>query len=103
MMDGCGRYSWPDGRVYSGQYVLDQKHGFGVLSWTDGRRYEGFWDSGRQHGLGRLCSGSGRSCLALWERGERLAWRGEEEERRPSSSLQSRRSHVRISDDVDRT
>ena len=31
-----------------GQYVRDQKNGFGVFTWADGRRYEGYWNKGER-------------------------------------------------------
>ena len=37
-MHGLGVYTWPDGRVYEGEYREDKKHGFGVCTWPDGRR-----------------------------------------------------------------
>lgn len=28
-MHGKGVFKWPDGRVYTGQYLNDKKHGYG--------------------------------------------------------------------------
>ncbi|CAJ1352654.1 unnamed protein product, partial [Effrenium voratum] len=68
-----------DGRCYKGQYVRDQKDGFGIFTWADGRRYEGYWCKGRQHGVGRLCNSQGSHRLAQWESGERKKWMEEEQ------------------------
>lgn len=38
---------WPDGKFYSGEYLNDKKHGFGVFQLSDGRRYEGKWAHGK--------------------------------------------------------
>jgi len=32
-MHGKGIFSWPDGRVYEGDYVDDKKQGSGVFIW----------------------------------------------------------------------
>ena len=40
-MHGKGKYTWPDGRIYDGEYVNDKKEGEGVYSWSDGRQYSG--------------------------------------------------------------
>ena len=37
---------WPDGRIYSGNYELDKKKGFGIYKWPDGKKYEGYWQNG---------------------------------------------------------
>ena len=42
-MDGKGVFTWPDGRKYDGEYLLDKKHGFGIFTFKDGRIYEGEW------------------------------------------------------------
>ena len=40
-MDGKGIFTWPDGRRYEGDYLVDKKHGYGVFEWPDGRKYRG--------------------------------------------------------------
>jgi len=40
-MHGVGKYVWPDGRSYDGNYENDKKHGHGVYTWSDGRQYSG--------------------------------------------------------------
>ena len=37
--EGKGKLSWPDGRVYEGDFVNDKKHGLGTLKFDDGRMY----------------------------------------------------------------
>lgn len=32
-MQGQGVYTWPDGKIYEGKYLEDQKHGFGIFKW----------------------------------------------------------------------
>ncbi len=39
MMHGNGKYSWPDGREYQGEYYCNKKHGEGTFIWPNGSRY----------------------------------------------------------------
>ena len=32
-MDGEGIFTWPDKRKYTGQYMDDKKHGYGLFEW----------------------------------------------------------------------
>ena len=32
-MDGEGVFTWPDKRMYTGQYKDDKKHGYGLFEW----------------------------------------------------------------------
>lgn len=47
-MHGKGKYTWPDGRSYDGEYVNDKKEGKGIYTWADGRQYNGQWLNGKQ-------------------------------------------------------
>lgn len=62
-MDGQGRFTWPDGRIYQGQYLNDKKHGYGVFNWyirinkivrQNNRMYRGQWKNGKQDGEGEF-------------------------------------------------
>ena len=46
-MDGRGTFTWPDGRLYIGEFVKDKKEGSGIFLWTDGRKYDGEWKDGK--------------------------------------------------------
>ena len=37
-MNGFGRFKWPDGRIFEGEYLNDKKDGFGIFNWPDGSR-----------------------------------------------------------------
>merc|ERR1712050_416239 len=45
-MHGVGKYVWPDGKEYSGQYWFDKKDGFGILKDNNGEVSPGFWSQG---------------------------------------------------------
>jgi hypothetical protein len=32
-MDGEGKFTWPDGRKYEGEYKDDKKEGYGTFEW----------------------------------------------------------------------
>ena len=53
MKEGKGKYFWPDGKQYFGQFSQDKKEGIGKYIWNDGRVYLGFWKGNKQSGLGR--------------------------------------------------
>ena len=40
-MNGHGKYFLSDGRCYEGQFLDDQKEGFGIFKWPNGDKFEG--------------------------------------------------------------
>ena len=58
-MHGEGRFEWPDGRTYTGAYIMDKKEGYGEMRWDDGRAYKGAWVGGRQDGPGTYVNAEG--------------------------------------------
>lgn len=50
MIQGKGTYTWPDGKMYEGEYRNGKKNGYGIYKFPDGRRYEGYWVDGLQNG-----------------------------------------------------
>ena len=68
-------YRWKDGRVFSGEYLNDKKHGYGIYEWDDDRKYSGYWANGKQHGLGVYhVPKEDRIKHGLWEDGKRVEW-----------------------------
>ena len=47
MMHGHGKFNWPDGNEYVGEFIKDKKQGKGVFKWADGRIYDGTWLEGK--------------------------------------------------------
>ena len=43
-MPGFGKYIWPDGKTYEGEWQLNKMRGKGVLTMKDGTRYEGVFN-----------------------------------------------------------
>jgi hypothetical protein len=55
-----GTYTYPDGKVFTGQWELRERNGLGTLKYADGRVYEGGFKSGLRHGQGVMTWPSGR-------------------------------------------
>ena len=43
-MSGIGKYTWPDGKIYEGNWENNKTRGRGVLITTDGKRHEGIFN-----------------------------------------------------------
>mmetsp|Transcript_78835 Transcript_78835/g.239106 ORF Transcript_78835/g.239106 Transcript_78835/m.239106 type:complete len:286 (-) Transcript_78835:118-975(-) len=67
---GRGRMQWRHGRgamVYEGEYLDDKKHGEGRFTWPSGKAYDGQWVRGQRHGVGEDISADGVRCRGLWQ------------------------------------
>ena len=47
-----GEYSWPDGRLYVGDWKDNKMHGNGVFKFADGKIYEGEYADDKRHSYG---------------------------------------------------
>ena len=74
MKHGSGDFTWPDGKVYRGNYVKDKKDGYGIFEWADGRKYIGYWKEGKQHGRGTYISPKGTRREGMWNEGRCIQW-----------------------------
>ena len=74
-MNGKGKFEWPDGRIYDGEYKNDKKEGHGVFTWPDGRQYDGNWKNGRQDGEGKFYNPKNKQWKkGIWKEGKRIKW-----------------------------
>ena len=74
-MDGHGKFEWPDGRIYIGEYKEDKKDGEGEYEWPDGRKYKGSWKDGKQHGEGLFYIADKKIWKkGIWNNGKRIKW-----------------------------
>jgi hypothetical protein len=39
LINGKGKYIWPDGRTFDGEWKDNQMNGKGIYIWKDGRQY----------------------------------------------------------------
>ena len=58
-MAGKGRYKWPSGQVYEGEWSANQRHGYGRTTHANGVMTEGDWIEGVLSGKGKLVDPSG--------------------------------------------
>lgn len=49
---GVATYEYPDGRVYSGDFVNGMPHGKGQMTFPNQDIYDGEWNEGKMHGQG---------------------------------------------------
>jgi len=53
-MNGKGKYYWPDGNIYEGDFVNDIKEGSGTLYIPNGKIYRIPWKNDKMHGSGTV-------------------------------------------------
>ena len=79
-MHGQGVFTWPDGRIYEGDYKNNLKWGQGKFSWPDKndrlkvRIYEGNWEMNLQHGIGYYTNVNNEKRKGRWVMGQRECW-----------------------------
>ncbi len=49
---GWGKYSWPSGATYLGEWKHGSLHGYGTFHSPDGSRYQGNWENNLKNGIG---------------------------------------------------
>jgi len=57
--------------VYEGNFVENEKHGYGIINYPDGRKYEGNWDRDKVSGKGKMYYSNG----SIYEGNWKLNWR----------------------------
>jgi clan AA aspartic protease (TIGR02281 family) len=57
---GEGVYTWPDGRKYAGEFRDDKPSGDGTYTWPDGKKYVGQFRDGQANGQGTFTWPDGR-------------------------------------------
>jgi hypothetical protein len=66
-----GRYVWPSGDVYVGEWQDDKRHGRGSDTFASGHRYTGEFQDGQRHGQGTYTFPNGESYVGEWREGKR--------------------------------
>ena len=51
---GTGKYTYPNGDTYEGEWVAGLREGKGVYTYVSGVKYEGMWSKGVRSGEGEL-------------------------------------------------
>jgi hypothetical protein len=68
-MHGKGKFTWPDGKFYEGEYKNDKKDGYGKYFW-EGKSYEGTWLNGKQNGYGSIYINNELILKGFWRYGK---------------------------------
>ena len=50
-----GKYMWHVGNMYEGDFVMDERDGFGVYRWADGSMYEGQFSNSMRYVCMYIC------------------------------------------------
>ena len=66
-----GRFTWPDGSVYHGEWKDGKRHGQGLLKALDGFVYDGMWVRNAMEGRGSAMYPNGQQYHGLFSRGRR--------------------------------
>ena len=74
---GKGRYVYPLGDVYEGDFKFGQRHGKGNYTYAKGGVYEGEWEWGFGHGRGRLTDDDGKVYEGVFENGKYMGTEAE--------------------------
>ena len=69
-VNGKGKFKYPSGGIYEGDFLNGEIHGIGKLTYPDGRVYIGYWVHRYQEGRGRMTMPDGREFLGFWKQGE---------------------------------
>lgn len=64
-----GKYTWPDGHYYDGEWKLNKKHGQGIYRYVDGKLYEGLYREDKMHGYGKFTRKDGTVYDGYWNDG----------------------------------
>jgi len=56
-------------RIYTGTWLADKPHGFGLRQYRDGGLYKGLFSEGKRHGYGCMYYPDGKVFMGLWVQG----------------------------------
>ena len=77
LFQGMGDFQWSDGRKYSGQWFTGNMKGFGMFFWPDGRSYEGNFESDKMTHQGLTDPKTGRRILATFSWPDKRQYKGD--------------------------
>jgi len=72
--NGPGRYAWPDGANYTGDFLNGKFHGQGTYAWSDGKKYTGGFKNDKRNGMGTYTWPNGASYMGEWEKGKKAGY-----------------------------
>ena len=71
---GQGVETCNDGRKYDGSWIEDKKNGYGTYTFENGNVWKGNFYADKQHGLGTVVFKTGLVKKGIWENGRRVKW-----------------------------
>ncbi|XP_011315495.1 radial spoke head 1 homolog [Fopius arisanus] len=71
---GKGKYQFPNGDIYIGEYCRGSRNNQGVYIFKNGARYDGEWRSGLKYGRGTFLYPDGTRYEGEWKRDERCGF-----------------------------
>ena len=72
--EGLGKFTFPDGDTYEGEFKDWDMNGQGTYTWSDGRKYVGKFKDGKEHGQGTNIWSNGNKYVGEWKDGKE--WNG---------------------------
>jgi hypothetical protein len=69
-MHGKGIYTFSNGEIYEGDFVIGKRHGKGKSTWLDGTTYEGDFANNEFHGKGKYIASNGEVYEGYWINGK---------------------------------
>lgn len=59
--------AFEDGSSYTGEWLKNQRHGYGCMKWLDGSSYQGYWKNDVADGTGLFIHPNGATYNGYWE------------------------------------
>ena len=72
--EGRGKFTYPHGEKYEGEWKNGKYHGQGIMTFPDGSMYEGEFKDGEYNGQGTFTFPDGGKYVGSWKGG--LKWNG---------------------------
>lgn len=76
-INGFGKYRFPSGAIYEGNFLNGEVHGEGVCRYDDGSIYQGQWEFRYPQGKGTKIYPDGKQWSGIWVKGKPLNDNGE--------------------------
>jgi hypothetical protein len=71
ILEGYGKLTWPDGRMYEGEFRDDKYNGVGKFTWANGNIYEGELKDDKRNGVGKCIYTDGEIYEGEWRDNEK--------------------------------
>ena len=72
--EGLGKFTFPDGDTYEGEFKDWDMNGQGTYTWTNGDKYVGEYKDGEEHGQGTYSYSNGNKYVGEYKDGKK--WNG---------------------------